>query len=61
MFDLNFVINGKVIYLHKEIKYVKRSESSFDDFSAKHTPCATLKKERTKSAGPITTKPLLNC
>ena len=30
--------------VHKEIKYVKRSRSSFDDFSAKHTPCATLNK-----------------
>ena len=30
--------------LHKEITYVKRSKSSFDDFwvSAKHKPCATL-------------------
>ena len=42
LFDLNFVINRKVISLHNEIKYVKRSESSFDDFSAKYTPSATL-------------------
>ena len=40
---LNFVINQKVISLHKEIKYMKRSKSSFDDFSAKHTLYATLK------------------
>ena len=38
LFDLNFVIKGKVISLHMEIKYVKRSKSSFKDFSAKHTP-----------------------
>ena len=42
MFVLNFVINGKVISLHNEIKYVKRIKSSFDDFSAKQTPSATL-------------------
>ena len=31
------------ISLHKGNKICKRSISSFDDFSAKHTPCATLK------------------
>ena len=36
-----FVINGKVISLHKVIRYVKRSRSSFNYFSAKHTPCET--------------------
>ena len=30
--------------LDKVIKYVKRSKSSFDDFSAKHTPRAPLRK-----------------
>ena len=35
MFDLIFLGNGKGVFLHKEIKYVKRSKSSFDDFSAK--------------------------
>ena len=44
MFDLKNVINGKVISLHKEIRHVKRSKSSYDDFSTKHTPSATLKK-----------------
>ena len=46
MFDLNFVINVKIISLQKEFKYVKRSKSSFDDFSAKHTPSATLSKKQ---------------
>ena len=41
MFDLNFVINGKGTSLHKEIKYMNRNKSSFNDFSAKHTSCAT--------------------
>ena len=45
LFDLNFVINGKVIPFHKVIKYmyVKRGSSSFDDFSAKHSLCEPLK------------------
>ena len=42
MFDLNFVINRKVISLHKEIKYVERDKCSLDDFSAKHMLHATL-------------------
>ena len=29
-----------------EIKYVKRSKNSFDGFSAKQTPCATLIKPK---------------
>ena len=37
LFDLKFVINGKVVSLHKVIKYVKRSKSSSDDFNAKQT------------------------
>ena len=37
-----FLFAQKGISLHKEIKKVKRSLISFDDFSAKHTPCATL-------------------
>ena len=36
LFDLK-LINGKVVSLHKVIKYVKRSKSSFDDFNAKQT------------------------
>ena len=36
------VISGKVTSLPKVIKYVKRSKYSFNDFSAKHTPSATL-------------------
>ena len=51
MFVLNFVISGKVSSLPKVIKYVKRSKYSFHDFSAKHTPSATL-----KSLGPIDRK-----
>ena len=39
---MNFEISGKVISLPKVIKYVKRSKYSFHDFSAKHTPSATL-------------------
>ena len=35
MFVLNFVISGKVTYLHKVIKYVKRSKSSFHEFQRK--------------------------
>ena len=27
---------------HKYIKYVKKRQGSFNDFCAKHTPCATL-------------------
>ena len=42
MFDLNVVINGKVKSLHKEIRYMKKSKSSFADFRAKHMPCATF-------------------
>ena len=42
LFVLNFVIGGKVTSLPKVIKYVKRSKYSFPDFSAKHTPSATL-------------------
>ena len=38
-----FVINGKVISLHKEIRNVKRSKISFVNFSAKHTQSATLR------------------
>ena len=38
----NFLINRKVISLHMETKYVKRSKNSFDGFSAKQTPRATL-------------------
>ena len=34
LFDLNFVINGKGMFLHKENKYVKRRKNSFDNFSA---------------------------
>ena len=37
-----FVISGKITSLQKVIKYVKRSKYSFNDFSAKHTPSATL-------------------
>ena len=37
-----FWIYRKDISLLKEIKYVKRSKSSFDDFSAKHMLSATL-------------------
>ena len=36
------LISGKVTSLPKVIKYVKRSKYSFHDFSAKHTPSATL-------------------
>ena len=43
LFGLNFVINGKVISLHKGITYVKRNKSSINKFSTKHTPCETLK------------------
>ena len=43
LFVLNFVISGKVTSLPKVIKYVKRSKYSFHEFSAKHTPSATLK------------------
>ena len=43
LFVLNFVISEKVTSLHKVIKYVKRSKYSFHDFSAKHTPCDTLR------------------
>ena len=32
---LNFVISGKVTSLHKVIKYVKRSKSSFHEFQRK--------------------------
>ena len=39
---LNFVISGKVTSLPKVIKYGKRSEYTFHDFSAKQTPSATL-------------------
>ena len=42
LFVLNFVISGKVTSLNKVMKYVKRSKYSFHDFSAKHTPSATL-------------------
>ena len=42
LFVLNFVISGKVTSLPQGIKYVKRSKYSFHDFSAKHTPSATL-------------------
>ena len=38
-FCIKFVINGKVISLHRIIQYVKRSKSSFDDFIANQTPC----------------------
>ena len=44
MFVLNFVLSGQVTSLPKVIKYVKRSKYSFHDFSAKHTPSATLNK-----------------
>ena len=42
LFDINFVIKGKVISLHKVIKYEKRTKSIFDDFSAKHMTCEPL-------------------
>ena len=42
LFVLNFVIRGKVTSLPKVIKYVKRNNYSFHDFSAKHTPRSTL-------------------
>ena len=37
-----FLFTQKGISVHKEMKSVKRSLIYFDDFSAKHTPCATL-------------------
>ena len=43
LFDIHFVINGKVKSLHKVNKYVKKSKSSFDDFSVKHTPLEILR------------------
>ena len=35
LFVLNFAISGKVKSLHKVIKYVKRSKSSFHEFQRK--------------------------
>ena len=40
---INFVIDGKIISLHKVIRNVKISKSSLDDISAKHTPCEPLR------------------
>lgn len=40
----NFVINGKVKSLHRVIKYVKEVKVSFEDFSARHTPCESFKR-----------------
>ena len=45
------------IWLPKVIKYVKRSKYSIHDFSAKHTPSATLKIFFSRITGPILTKP----
>ena len=61
LFDLNFVINRKVLSLHNEIKHVKRSKSSLDDSSTKSTPSATLKKEVDKdtSNAPLLPAPVL--
>ena len=42
LFVLNFVMSGKVTSLHKVIKYVKRSKSSFHKFQRKTLPSATL-------------------
>lgn len=36
---MNFVLRGTVISLHKVIDHVKRSKSSFNDFSRKHASC----------------------
>ena len=44
MFDLNFVINGKGTSLHKEIKYVNRSKSSFNDLKVQNILCVQLKR-----------------
>ena len=44
LFVLIFVINGKVISLHNEIKYVKRSKSYYNDFCQKHTLYESLVK-----------------
>ena len=41
LFDLNFVIK-LYLYTMKLNNNMKRSKSSFDNFSAKHTPSATL-------------------
>ena len=41
LFDLNFVIK-LYLYTVKLNNYMKRSKSSFDNLSAKHTPSATL-------------------
>ena len=49
LFVLNFVISGKVTSLPKVIKYVKRSKYSFHNFSAKHTPSATLNRKGKQS------------
>ena len=37
IFDLDFVINEKVISLNKVIKYLKDNQSSFSDYSANET------------------------
>ena len=42
MFILNFVIRGKVTSLPRVIKYVKEVNLLSTNFSAKHTPSATL-------------------
>ena len=42
LFDLNFVISGKVTSLPRVIKYMKRSKYYFHYFSAKHTQSAPL-------------------
>ena len=44
LFVLKFVISGKVSSLPKVIKCMERSIYYFHDFSAKHTPSATLTK-----------------
>ena len=36
LLDLKFVINRKVISLHKVIKHIKGNKSSFHNFGAKH-------------------------
>ena len=42
MFVLNFVVSGNVTSSPKVMKFMKRSKYCYHDFSAKHTPSATL-------------------
>ena len=46
-FDLDFVINGKVISLSKVIKHLKNNQSSLSDYSANETivHCQILKNQ----------------